>query len=194
MRSSTGNSDRRRAGSTAAQDMVRPVIVERSMHDQWLSNAYLVADQQGGHGVIIDCGAPPEPLLEAVERLELTVPYLLLTHHHHDHVAENHVYKERLGVEILAHPLEAEHLLDVDRSIEPGELVETGDLRIDGIHTPGHTAGMLGFPGDDAGGFTGGTPFKGAGGGGAGPGSHTLAGPQAAVMGEVVELPPGGGG
>src|SRR4051812_20336217 len=135
------------------------------MHPDWLSNAYLVADREGGQGVIVDSGGTSQPLLDAVERLELTVPYLLLTHHHHDHVAENHVYKEKLGVEILAHPLEAEHLMDVDRSIEPGELVEAGDLRIDGIHTPGHTAGEVGFPVEEAGGFPGGTPLQGPGGG-----------------------------
>src|SRR4051812_50203849 len=126
--------------------MVRPVIVERSMHDQWLSNAYLVADEPGGHGVIIDSGGPSAPLLEAIERLDLTVPYLLLTHHHGDHVAENSVYKEKLGVEILAHPLEAQQLMDVDRSIEPGEIVEAGDPPIDGIPTPGAHPGEPNLP------------------------------------------------
>src|SRR3954466_11121508 len=102
------------------------------MHPQWLSTASLGAEEPGGHGVIVDSGGPSEPLLEAVERLELSVPYLLPTHHPRAHVAENHVYKERLGVEIRAHPLEAENLLDVDRAIEPGEVLEVGDLRIDG--------------------------------------------------------------
>ena len=32
------------------------------MHPEWLSNAYLVADEPGGTGVLIDSGAPPEPL------------------------------------------------------------------------------------------------------------------------------------
>ena len=63
------------------------------MHPEWLSNAYLVADEPGGHGVIIDSGAPAEPLLEAIERHDVTVEQLLLTHHHHDHVAENNVFK-----------------------------------------------------------------------------------------------------
>ena len=56
---------------------------------------------------MIDSGGPSEPLLEAAERHGLDVELLLLTHHHGDHVAENHVWKERHGVEILAHPLEA---------------------------------------------------------------------------------------
>src|ERR687894_430541 len=108
--------------------MVPAVIVERSMQPDFLSNSYLVADEPGGHGVIVDGGADPEPLLGAVEENDLTIPYLLLTHHHHDHVSENHVFKERLGVEILAHPLEAERLLDVDSTIEPGEALEVGEL------------------------------------------------------------------
>jgi hypothetical protein len=36
------------------------------MQADWLSNAYLVADEPGGHGVIIDSGGPSEPLLEAI--------------------------------------------------------------------------------------------------------------------------------
>src|SRR3954453_1495875 len=129
---------------------LRAVIVERSMPPDWLSNAYLVADEPGGHGVIVDSGGPAEPLLEAIERHDVTVEQLLLTHHHHDHVAENHVFKERFGVEIRAHPLEAEPLLDVDSAIEPGQVLEVGDLRIDALHTPGHTAGMLAFRVNDA--------------------------------------------
>src|SRR5918999_575086 len=112
------------------------------MSDEWLSNAYLVADEPGGRGVVIDSGGPSAPLVEAVERHGLTVEHLLLTHHHHDHVAGNAALKEALGVEIVAHPLEAEQLLEVDRRIEPGETREVGGLRIEPVHTPGHTGGM----------------------------------------------------
>jgi hydroxyacylglutathione hydrolase len=165
------------------------VIVERSMHDQWLSNAYLVADEPGGHAVVIDSGGPSEPLLEAIDRLELTVPYLLLTHHHGDHVAENHVYKEQLGVEIRAHPLEAENLLDVDRAIEPGEVLEVGGLRIDGLHTPGHTAGMLSFRVNDEAVFTGDTLFKGSVGGVRAPGSTSFEDLRDSIMRVLMALP-----
>ena len=160
------------------------------MSEQWLSNAYLVADEDGGHGVIIDSGAPPELLLEAIERHGLTVEHLLLTHHHHDHVSENHVYKERLGVEILAHPLEAERLMDVDRAIEPGEVLEIGGLRIDGLHTPGHTAGMLSFRVNDSDVFTGDTLFKGSVGGVRAPGSTSFEDLRTSIMDVLMKLPP----
>ena len=33
------------------------------MHPGWVSNAYLVADEEGGSAVYVDSGAPLEPLL-----------------------------------------------------------------------------------------------------------------------------------
>jgi hydroxyacylglutathione hydrolase len=160
------------------------------MSPDWLSNAYLVADEAGGHGVLIDSGGPPEPLLEAVENHDLTVEHLLLTHHHHDHVAENHVFKERLGVEILAHPLEAERLLDVDRTIEPGELLTVGGLEIEPLHTPGHTDGMLSFLVNGSDVLTGDTLFKHSVGGVRAPGSTSFEDLKRSIMEVLLELPP----
>lgn len=160
------------------------------MHPEWLSNAYLVADEPGGVGVVIDAGAPAEPLLEAVERHRLDIPYLLLTHHHHDHVAETSAFKQRLGVEILAHPLEAERLLEVDRAIEPGEDIAAGALRIDALATPGHTAGMLSFRVDDAAVLTGDTLFRRSVGGVHAPGSTTFADLKESIMDVLMKLPP----
>jgi hypothetical protein len=37
------------------------------MHDRFLSNAYLVADEEGGAAVFVDSGAPLEPLLRAAK-------------------------------------------------------------------------------------------------------------------------------
>ena len=116
--------------------------------------------------------------------------HLLLTHHHHDHVAENHVYKEKFGVEILAHPLEAERLMDVDRTIEPGETLEVGRLRFVALHTPGHTAGMLIFVVNGEEVFTGDTLFKGSVGGVRAPGSTSFEDLRHSIMDVLMKLPP----
>ena len=165
------------------------MLIERSMHPEWLSNAYLVADEAGGEAVVIDSGGPSQPLLEAAERHGVHVGTLLLTHHHGDHVAENHVWKERHGVEILAHPLEAEHLMDVDRTIESGERLSAGRLEIEPIHTPGHTGGMLSFLVDGTDVFTGDTLFKGSVGGVRAPGSTGFEDLRRSVMEVLMGLP-----
>jgi hydroxyacylglutathione hydrolase len=168
------------------------MIVERSMKSpEWLSNAYLVADEPGGAAVVIDSGGPSAALLEKIEEHGVTPTHLLLTHHHADHVAENHVYKERFGVEILAHPLEAERLLDVDRTIDPGvRVLETGGLSIDALHTPGHTDGMLNFVVNHTDVFTGDTLFKGSVGGVKAPGSTSFEDLRASIMDLLMKLPP----
>ena len=160
------------------------------MHPGWLSNAYLVAAGRGEEAVIIDAGGPSEALLAEIDRHEVTPTHLLLTHRHHDHVAEAHVYTERFGVEILAHPLEAEHLSEVDRAFEPGELLAVGGLRIDALHTPGHTDGMLTFRVNDEHVFTGDTLFKGSVGGVRAAGSTSFDDLRRSIMQVLMKLPP----
>jgi hydroxyacylglutathione hydrolase len=162
------------------------MIIERSMQDDWLSNTYLVADREGGTAVVIDAGGPCGPLLEAAKRHGLDVQKLLLTHHHHDHVAEASAWKD---VEVLAHPVEADLLDGVDRTIEPGDTIEAGDLVIETLHTPGHTAGMLNFVINGSDVFTGDTLFKGSVGGVRAPGSTSFADLRASIMDVLMELP-----
>jgi hydroxyacylglutathione hydrolase len=166
------------------------MIIERSMHPDWLSNTYLVADEEGGTAVAIDAGGPSGPLFEAAERLGLDVTTLLLTHHHVDHVAESDAWKDRYGVEIVAHPIEAEQLTDVDRTIEPGETLEAGGLEIGSLHTPGHTGGMLNFVVNGGDVFTGDTLFKGSVGGVRAPGSTSFQDLKYSVMEVLMALPP----
>jgi hydroxyacylglutathione hydrolase len=166
------------------------VILERSMHPEWLSNAYLVAAEEGGSALVIDSGGPAAPLIEAADRLGLTPEKLLLTHHHHDHVAENHAWKERFGVEILAHADEAEHLLDVDRTLEPDERLEAGGVEIEALHTPGHTAGMLSFRIAGQHVFTGDTLFRRSVGGVKAPGATGFSDLKRSIMEVLMKLPP----
>jgi hydroxyacylglutathione hydrolase len=103
------------------------LIVARSMHPGWLSNAYVVGDEPGGAAVFVDSGAPLGPLYEAVERERLDVTHLLLTHTHADHVAGNE--------ELLGHY----HL-----KVATGS-VETGGLQIEALPTPGHADDHVSF-------------------------------------------------
>jgi glyoxylase-like metal-dependent hydrolase (beta-lactamase superfamily II) len=138
------------------------MIVERSIDPSWLSNAYLVADHSGGSAVFIDSGAPVEPLLAAVDRLEVHPTHLLTTHAHEDHIAHHRLLEDRYGLRVLASPEE-----DVEGA-EPlghGEVVEVGELRIEALRTPGHTRGMLAFAVDGEAVFTGDTLFAGSVGG-----------------------------
>jgi hydroxyacylglutathione hydrolase len=144
------------------------VIVERSMHPGWLSNAYLVADEPGGTAVFVDSGAPLEPLLEVVKRESLTPTHLLLTHGDPDHVAGNDELERRFGIEVTQ-----------------GD-VETGGLRVRALATPGHSPDGVSFVVDDVVCFSGDTLFKDAVGGT----TDDFEGIRRSVMDVLMQLPP----
>jgi len=160
------------------------------MSDGWLSNTYIVGDEMGGSAVMVDAGGPVAPLLEFLKRGQLTLTQVLLTHHHHDHVAELDTVKSAFpDVPVLIHPLERDQVPGATDVMQPGQTIEIGALRIETIHTPGHTAGMLSllFDGTDV--FTGDTLFKGSVGGVRAPGHTTYADLRTSIMDKLLALP-----
>lgn len=161
------------------------------MSEPWLSNTYLVADQVGGHAVLIDAGGPVAPLLDAIERDRLTLDAILLTHHHGDHVAElDAVLAVHPGTPVLIHELERDLVDGVTGTITPDEVIRCGELEILPLHTPGHTAGMISLLVDGTDVFTGDTLFKDSVGGVRGPGHTTYADLHDSVMETLLTLPP----
>ncbi len=99
------------------------------MHPEWLSNAYAIADREGGVAVFVDSGAAIEPLVDAVERWGAKPVALLRTHAHGDHVEHEDELVASYGIPVVA---------------EPGEWEWEG-LRVRGLATPGHSDDMVAF-------------------------------------------------
>jgi glyoxylase-like metal-dependent hydrolase (beta-lactamase superfamily II) len=167
------------------------VIVERSMNDAWLSNTYLVADELGSQAAMIDAGGPVEPLLDVLRRMRFQLTHVLLTHHHHDHVAAlDRVREAHPAAEVLIHPLEREQVPQSTGTMKPGAAIDVGALVIEPLHTPGHTAGMLSLLVDGHDVFTGDTLFKGSVGGVRAPGHTTYDDLKRSIMDTLLKLPP----
>ncbi len=124
------------------------MLVERSLDPGYLSNAYLVGDEEGGTAVFVDSGAPIEPLLAFAREHGLTPTHVLRTHSHGDHVT----HEGELGLPVVTGAL------------------STGGLEVEAIPTPGHSADMVCFVVTDGSGeelvFSGDTLFKDSVGGG----------------------------
>jgi hydroxyacylglutathione hydrolase len=171
--------------------ILRRMIIERTENPQWLSNAYLVADEAGGKGVLIDGNDDLGPLLERAERDGIEITHILITHPHGDHIAGLAEARERLGgVPMVAHPDAAAEIPDeVEQTIDEGEKLLTGGLEIEAILTPGHAAGHLAYLVNGTDLFTADVLFKGTVGGTMAPGASGFEDLRASVL-RLLELPP----
>jgi glyoxylase-like metal-dependent hydrolase (beta-lactamase superfamily II) len=156
----------------------------------WLSNAYLVADEPGGKGVLIDGNDDLVPLLERAARDDIEITHILITHPHLDHIAGLAEARERLGgVPLVAHPEAAAELEEeIETTLNDGDKLTTGGLEIEAIGTPGHAAGHLALLVNGSDVFTADVLFKGTVGGTMAPGASGFPDLKASVM-RLMELP-----
>jgi len=143
-----------------------PVIIARNTGGIAGTNAYLIGDGESKQAVIFD--APDNtlaPLLDVASERGLDIIGLWLTHGHFDHVADHlEVTKRFPTAKVLIHKLDEPKLLDpnasvfvlpftiaprrADAYVEDGQTLSIGTLRVEVIHTPGHSPGhvMYHFP------------------------------------------------
>lgn len=165
------------------------MLVLGSRDSSTLSNSWLVAREDGGTALVVDAGAPPGPLLDAVVRVGLRPAAVLVTHRHADHVAHLETWIERFGVEVVAHEVEAEHVRGVTRVVGDGEELRFGELGVRVLHVPGHTAGHAAFVVEGAGVFPGDTLFRGSVGGTVAPGHATFEDLRRSILDVLLALP-----
>jgi hydroxyacylglutathione hydrolase len=159
------------------------VIVERTEHPDWLSNAYLVAEGPGGKGFFVDGNGVVEPLAERAERDGIEVTHVFVTHSHPDHVEGVRELAARFGVPLRAHAAAAGGLGATP--LADGEVVESGRLRVEAIDTPGHCRDHLALLVDGTDCFTADVLFKGTVGGTGGGSFEEL---KASVMERLMSL------
>ena len=168
------------------------MMVERVEHEAWLSNAYLLADAPGGHGVLVDGNGLEDALQERAEAEGITITHVLCTHGHADHVVGIERLAQRLGVPLLAHPLTE---VEADERVENGATFTSGDYEIRALHTPGHCRDHVSYLVGGTHCLTADVLFRGTVGGTAGPGGdlaqlkHSILEVLFALDPETVVLP-----
>jgi glyoxylase-like metal-dependent hydrolase (beta-lactamase superfamily II) len=103
-------------------------------------NAYLVWDAETGLAAVFDTGADCAPLVAEIEKRNLTLQDVYLTHTHADHVMELDRLLEKVGGSVGVH-VNAAEALDKAATFEPGVTFSLGRLHIETRDTSGHSAG-----------------------------------------------------
>lgn len=123
-------------------------------------NCFIIADDSSKKAVVIDPGDEPDIILDILKKKGLTAQYIICTHGHFDHVGAVSDIKKETGAKVALHKDELEIYsvaldmaafwgYDIERPPEPdillkdGDAVEFGRVRLDILHTPGHSPGGI---------------------------------------------------
>ncbi len=105
---------------------------------------YLLGDETSGQAILIDpVIASMERDLAEVHRLGLKLAFTVDTHIHADHITAALEMKRAVGSQIAA-PAH-DRLACADIGLEEGKPFQMGGIRLDPLHTPGHTAGHFAY-------------------------------------------------
>jgi glyoxylase-like metal-dependent hydrolase (beta-lactamase superfamily II) len=142
------------------------------------SNCYILGCEQTRQAAVIDPGGDVDKILLALAKDHLRCVYIINTHGHFDHAAENKRLKEVTGAQLIIHRADAPMILHQgrsggmwgvqvdnspppDRYVEEGETITFGDVSLKVLHTPGHSGGGISLVTDKMA-FVGDTLFAGS--------------------------------
>jgi hydroxyacylglutathione hydrolase len=123
-------------------------------------NCSVIGDETTREAMVIDPGDDIEDVLALIEKHNLKVKQIVVTHAHIDHVGGAMKLRAATGAPILLNQNDSALLkmldvqaawigvknpgqVDIDHSIGQADTLRTGSLTADVIHTPGHTEGSI---------------------------------------------------
>lgn len=106
------------------------------------NNVFVVRCRQTGEAVLVDAADEHERLLPLAKRLGVRT--VLETHGHPDHIQAVPAMREA-GLVVGVTAEDAALLPSYDFLLADDDVVEVGRLRVQTIHTPGHTPGSMCF-------------------------------------------------
>ena len=131
--------------SSAAQGFVPGQIIAQYELGTMRNFIYLILDPATKSAAIVDPQKDLRPLTD-LEAHGFKLTMILLTHSHHDHVAGVPELLARFpDLPVFVHEADTHRLKNVPRKnlrlVSDGEIFRVGDLPVEALHSPGHSAG-----------------------------------------------------
>ena len=126
--------------------MTKPSIVQLAVGPM-ANFAYLVADDEAKFCAVVDPGWDASSIISSAEISGWRIDKVLLTHTHFDHVNALAQLAELADGGVYAHGEEAGSIDDgiPTTPTADGTVIEVGGVRVECLHTPGHTPGSQCF-------------------------------------------------
>lgn len=113
------------------------MFVQRYYLDCLSHASYMVADEQAKVAAVIDPQRDIEIYIQDAAEHGFEIRYVLLTHFHADFVAGHIELRDRVGAEIVLAPRAAAEFAHI--KLGDGQSIQIGNVRLEGLETPGHT-------------------------------------------------------
>jgi len=138
------------------------VKIDRLILGAFETNCYVVRkDEAATDCLVVDTGLDGSDLVAFLEEHGLTPVAAVLTHGHADHIVGLAALRQRYpGIRVFIHQLDAPSLTDADANLSglaglafateaadvllrDGDVIEEAGIRLQVLHTPGHTLGGI---------------------------------------------------
>ncbi len=106
--------------------------------------SYIIFNPNSKKAIIID-PAEEKPLTDAISKLNLDLKYILITHHHHDHVGGNLELKNKFNCKVVGFADDSVRIPGIDIMIRDKEIFNFEGEEIELNFSPGHTSGHVFF-------------------------------------------------
>lgn len=118
--------------------------IQRFIGGMLESNGYVIYQNEGQTCYIIDPGYNPKVFIEFLEKHNLDVKGIILTHHHYDHTGAVDRIKDIYDCPVYLHRSDCDmYKKPVDIYMEDGDVIDLDGEKIVVINTPGHTKGSV---------------------------------------------------
>ena len=123
-------------------------------------NCSVIGDEISREAIVIDPGDDVSRIIDIIDRNQLTVKMIVITHAHIDHIGGAEKLRAATGAPVYMH--EADKMLSdqlavqaawlgmetpkdpgIDKPAHEGDVIRAGSIEAHVLHTPGHTQGSI---------------------------------------------------
>jgi hydroxyacylglutathione hydrolase len=124
------------------------MFVKRFFEPALAQASYLIGCQQTDEAIVIDANRDVEPYIQAAALEGLRITHVTETHIHADYVSGSRELAHRTGASLCLSDegdKDWKYQFEHARKLKHGDRISIGNIRIDVLHTPGHTPEHLTF-------------------------------------------------
>src|SRR5690349_16979400 len=124
------------------------MIVKRFFEPLIAQNSYLIGCSIAGEAIVIDPNRDLQPYIDAADAAGLRITHVTETHIHADFASGARELAQRTGASLCLSDegdKDWKYQFPHDRKLKDGDRITIGNVKIDVVHTPGHTPEHITF-------------------------------------------------